>query len=167
MYSLTINFETLSDLANYVEEQQGKLHQVQVKEEKVSLPLDIPPVIEEKKPVKKAPKKSAPVEVKQEPEVEVEFEEVESPFVAQPPSYLETAIATAQKLVAQLKATGIADDKLMPAIHEVYAQAGCPIQLKISQLSNDQLAKFIPMFEQKVSSIVASSKTPSSAASFI
>lgn len=167
MYSLTINFETLSDLAHYVEEQQRKLHQVQVKEEKTELPKDIPPVIEEKKPAKRsAAKKAAPVEVKSE--VEVEYEDVESPFIEQIPAFdREGAIAKAQKLVGELKATGIADDKLMPAIHEVYAHAACPINLKISQLNDDQLSTFIPLFELKVKSIVSGTKTQSAPASFI
>ena len=165
MFKLTVTFETLEDLNHYVQELRGKQTQTQ---SQVELPKDIPPVIEEKKPAKKsAPKKSAPVEPKVE--VEAEFEEVESPFVAatKPPFDREGAIANAQKLVAQLKGTGIADDKLMPAIHEVYAQAGCPIHLKISQLDDEQLSTFIPLFELKVKAIVANTKAQQTSASFI
>lgn len=163
MYSLTVNFKTVEELHAFV---SGKIEVKDtpspVREE--ALPLDIPPVIEDKKPAKKAaPKKAAPVEVVPEPEQE--FEAVESPFVAQPSFDRDGAIATAQKLVAQLKATGIADDKLMPAIHEVYGAAGCPINLKISQLNDEQLSTFIPLFEMKVKSIVTAPKQQ--AASFI
>jgi hypothetical protein len=161
MYSLTVNFKTVEELHAFV---SGKLEVKDtpspVREE--ALPLDIPPVIEEKKPAKKSTKKaSPPIEVASEPE----FEEVESPYTA-PAFDREGAIVTAQKLVAQLKGTGIADDKLMPAIHEVYAAAGCPINLKISQLSDDQLSTFIPLFEMKVKSIVSAPKQQASA-SFI
>jgi|688.fasta_scaffold218068_3 hypothetical protein len=165
MFKLTVSFETIEDLNHYVQELRGKQTQTQ---SQVEFPKDIPPVIEEKKPAKKsAPKKSAPVEVKQE--VEAEFEEVESPFVEpqKPPFDRDGAIANAQKLVAQLKGTGIADDKLMPAIHEVYAQAGCPINLKISQLSDEQLSVFIPLFELQVKSIVSKTKAAQTTASFI
>lgn len=159
MYSLTVNFQTLEDLAYYVKEQQGKLHHVGIKEEPVELPAEIPPVIEEKKS-KKASKKAAP-----KVEVEEDFEEEASPFVE---SFdREGAIATAQKLVAQLKETGIADDKIMPQIHEVYKQADCPINLKISQLDDEQLAVFIPLFEIKVKSIVSPAKSSKTPASFI
>jgi hypothetical protein len=163
MYSLTVNFQTLEDLANYVLKQQGKLHQVQIKEE-VELPAEIPPVIEEKKTPKKSSKKAAP-KVEVEVEVEEDFEEETSPFSQ---SFdREGAIVTAQKLVAQLKETGIADDKIMPQIHEVYKQADCPINLKISQLDDEQLAVFIPLFEMKVKSITASVKGSKTSASFI
>jgi hypothetical protein len=157
MYSLTVNFSSIEELQEYL---KGKATTLE-------MPADVPPVIDEKKP---APKKAAPKKAAPKVEVQAEevFEEVESPFV-EPEVVVdrEKAIATAQKLVGQLKATGIADADLMPAIHEVYSQAGCPINLKISQLEDSQLAKFIPLFEAKVSSIVAKSKAPTANASFI
>lgn len=162
MYSLTVNFQTLADLAHYVQEQQGKLHQVQIKEE-VELPAEIPPVIEEKK-AKKSSKKAAP-KVEVEEDVEEDMEVETSPFVK---SFdRQGAIDTAQTLVSKLKDTGIADDKIMPQIHEVYKQADCPINLKISQLDDEQLAVFIPLFEMKVKSIIASVKSSKTPASFI
>jgi hypothetical protein len=70
--------------------------------------------------------------------------------------------------VGQLKSTGIADDKVMPAIHQVYHEAGCPINLKISQLEDDLLEKFIPLFEAKVNQIVSEKSAAKTApASFI
>jgi Zn-dependent metalloprotease len=157
MYSLTVNFKTVEELQDYL---KGKVEHSEVKQ----VMPGVPPVIEEKKPAKKPAKKAAPVEVKEEPE----FEEVESPFQeVELVIDRDKAIATAQKLVGQLKATGIADDKLMPAIHEVYAQAGCPVNLKISQLDDSQLSKFIPLFELKVNSIVSATKVAQTSASFI
>jgi dihydropteroate synthase len=148
MYSLTVNFKTVEELQDYL---KGKVEHLEVKE----VMAEIPPVIEDKKTAKKPAKKAAPVEVKEEV-VEPEFEEVESPFQeVELVIDREKAIATAQKLVGQLKATGIPDSDLMPAIHEVYAQAGCPVNLKISQLDDIQLSKFIPLFELKVNSIVS------------
>jgi hypothetical protein len=160
MYSLTINFKTVEELQDYL---KGKVEHSEVKE----VMPEVPPVIEEKKPAKKPAKKAAPVEVKEEV-VEPEFEEVESPFQEVELVIDRTkAIETAQKLVAKLKETGIPDGDLMPAIHEVYAQAGCPINLKISQLEDAQLSKFIPLFELKVSSIVEKASKPKASASFI
>ena len=172
MYSLIVNFNTVEELHSFV---SGKVEvkpaptvgDVEVKPAQAtaeSFQCSIPPVIEEKKPAKKASKKAAPVEV----ELATEFEKVESPFKEQMPVFdREGAIVTAQTLVAQLKATGIADDKLMPAIHEVYGAAGCPIQLKISQLDDEQLSTFIPLFELKVKSIVVNAKAAQSPSSFI
>lgn len=162
MYSLTINFKTLEELNQYIN--QDKTTARITTPEPVKYDVEVPPVIEVKEPPKKRGRKPAE-EVKPEPE----FEQVEFPFVAvqKPPFDRDAAIAKAQKLVAELKGTGIADDKLMPAIHEVYAQAQCPIHLKISQLSDDQLSEFIPMFEQKVKAIVANTKSQPTSASFI
>lgn len=164
MYSLTVNFETLEDLAHYVEKQKAEV-KIQVQEE---LPADIPPVIEEKKPAKKSTKKSSK---KAAPKVEEEeeWEEVETIYSkqAKEPFDRDGAIATAQRLVSTLKETGIADADLMPAIHEVYAEANCPVNLKISQLSDEQLEVFIPLFESKVDSIVKAGKSSKQEASFI
>ena len=162
MYSLTVNFQTFADLAHYVQEQQGKLHQVQIKRVEVELPAEIPPVIEEKK-AKKSSKKVAP-KIEVEEDVEEDMEVETSPFVK---FDRQGAIDTAQTLVSKLKDTGIADDKIMPQIHEVYKQADCPINLKISQLDDEQLAVFIPLFEMKVKSIIASVKGSKTPASFI
>lgn len=169
MFKLTIEFKSNEELTDFVVNNLGnkvrKISEVaevkQVKEEPVA---ELPPVIEKKAPAKKAAKQK-PVEVEAE-----ELEEVESPFVAatKPPFDREGAIVTAQKLVGQLKATGIADDKVMPAIHQVYHEAGCPINLKISQLEDDLLEKFIPLFEAKVNQIVSEKSAAKTApASFI
>jgi hypothetical protein len=72
-------------------------------------------------------------------------------------------IAKATKLVGDLKASGIKDEEVMPNIHAVYAEAGCPLNLRISQFDDASLVKFIPLFEKKVNSIVK----PAVASSFI
>lgn len=74
------------------------------------------------------------------------------------------AIARANALVGELKATGIKDEEVMPQIHQVYEAAGADKSQRIGLLADDVLARFMPLFEQKVLAVkqqVAAAKTPS------
>jgi len=162
MYKFEASFTTLADLVAFTNTlgvgQVNKLSEAKViKEEvKTEAPLEFqtekPPVIEAK-----APKV---VKVKTEKAPKEEMIEVESPFAKTAPVEPEVifdraaALAKATELVAKLKASGIADGDLMPKIHEVYAIAGCPVNLKIGQFDDSALSRFIPLFEQKVASII-------------
>jgi len=175
MFKFSAEFKTIQDLVSFVSTLGvGQLEKASVEtkveskvEEKQEL-AEVPPVIES--PKKKVAAKKV---VKIEAPVEEEMEEVQSPFTETTPEPVDfdrvAAIAKATELVAVLKKTGISDDKIMPAIHEVYAQAGCALNLKISQFDDESLEKFIPLFELKVNSIAATqaSKPVSTSSSFI
>jgi hypothetical protein len=155
MYKFEASFETLGDLVAFTNTlgvgQVNKLSET--KSAPVEVQAEKPPVIEVKAPKVTKPKaEKAPAKE--------EMIEVESPFVNTPPVAevafdRAAALAKATELVGKLKASGIADGDLMPKIHEVYAVAGCPVNLKIGQFDDAALARFIPLFEEKVASIVS------------
>jgi len=174
MYKLTIELKTTEELINFVSKLNSPLSaslevKPVIKEEVVAVEevsfggQELPPVIEDKPKAKKP--KAKTVEVKEE------MIEVQSPFketvVEFTPIDRDALIAQATSLVGKLKSSGISDDKIMPAIHEVYAQAGCALNLKISQFNDESLAVFIPLFEAKVKSIVTQVSAPKQEASFI
>jgi hypothetical protein len=165
MYKFEAAFTTLADLVAFTNTlgvgQINKISETQV-ENNPFKGQEIPEVIEEKKPVAKKPVEKKVVEKKVEVKEEIAPVEIAAPFDRT------SALEIAVRLVAVLKATGIADNDIMPAIHEVYAQAGCDIALKISQFDDVSLSKFIPLFEQKVNAIATKAKAaPESSASFI
>jgi hypothetical protein len=162
MFELTLKFNTKEELLSYLNPSE-----VKVEEPK----LEVPPVIVEAKPKASKKKAQEAPQTFEAPKEEV-MEEVPSPFVApihhQPATVngafnREGAIQKATELVGKLKSSGIPDADLMPAIHSVYEQAGCSVTLKISQLDDVSLSKFIPLFENKVADLTA----PKATASFI
>lgn len=70
----------------------------------------------------------------------------------------------ATELVGILKSAGVQDEQVMPQIHQVMAQAGCPTNVKVSGLSDDQLVHFLPAFERKVQELVQAARAPQTAA---
>lgn len=169
MYKFEAAFTTLADLVAFTNT-LGVAQINKISEAQDNTPFkgqEIPAVIEEKVVAKKPAVKKA--QVKDEVVVQEAapvVAEVKTPAPA--PFDRASALDIAVRLVAVLKATGIADNDIMPAIHEVYAQAGCDIALKISQFDDVSLARFIPLFEQRVNAIAAKAKAaPESSASFI
>ncbi len=154
MYRLSIEFKNLEELTSFVV-RQGNGESV------TAAKIDVVPAakVEEVKPEVKLEVKAAPAKKAVEKKaVEVVVPEPVKAEVVIPAIDRAAYIAKATSLVATLKTTGLADDQLMPKVHEVYAQANCPLNLRISQLSDEQLISFLPLFEAKVASIVASKK---------
>jgi hypothetical protein len=157
MYKFEASFTTLADLVAFTNTLGvGQVNKIaEVRNTPVEFHAEKPPVIE----AKVEPKAPKAKKEKVEAPVKEEMIEVESPFAKQAPAEepafdRASALAKATELVGKLKASGIADGDLMPKIHEVYAIAGCPVNLKIGQFDDAALSRFIPLFEQKVASIV-------------
>lgn len=174
-YKLSITFNTFQELSDFV-----KVHGTSV----IGGTIEAAPktathfsdvgtpatVTEAKAPAKKAPaskkEKEAPVEVESKPasapaQPPVQ-QEVSAPSAPVEKFDRDGAIKKATELVAEIKASGIADTEVMPNIHAVYTEAGCPLNLRISQFDDVQLSRFLPLFAKKVASIVASQKTETS-----
>lgn len=175
MYKLSVEFKSVSDLQAFI----GKLDTTTVSIEATAITKaseDAPKSAAKKKaPIKEVEAEvipstqvaAGPVNIPYEPRVQPEVSKVSTPVA--PELDRAAAIVKATQLVNALKASGIGDDKIMPNIHEVYAQAGCPLNLKISQFDDVSLARFIPLFEAKVNAIVNAPRpaAPAGAAAFI
>lgn len=170
MYKLTIEFKDLNELTKFVLGDQSAKGTIakEVDDEPNQVEAEIVPELPAKKSALRTKKTEAkapseePVTEKPVPSVVIEQPPIIKPIVQPkaptPSAHVEfdraKAIARATELVNALKASGIADDQLMPNIHAVYAQAGCPLNLRISQFDTPSLEKFLPLFEQKVASLV-------------
>lgn len=175
-YKLSITFNTFAELSDFVKNHGAKVMggEVMAIPGEIKKEADAPNYEkEEVKTEKKSNLRTKKEKVEKEPEVVEASPSVSSPTpqpepskpAVQPESVVAkaqvapeidraSAIAKATQLVNQLKASGLPDGEIMPNIHAVYQQAGCPLNLRISQFDDVQLSRFLPLFEQKVSSIV-------------
>lgn len=169
-YKLTIEFKTKQELLDFLSESktsQGTIASDFNKASEDTNTAAIEPKVEapKKAPTKKAPAKEVVVETKSEPAAPVNEPVVEPKApVVEAPVNRDALVKRATELVAELKKAGLHDAEVMPEIHKVYTEAGCPLNLRISQFDDVQLVRFMPLFEKKVKE-VQSSKTAT--ASFI
>lgn len=176
MYKLSIEFKTIEDLASFVQKNSGSVIGSVVEKAAEITEVEAQPIPVEKKEKKTKAKKNDHAEV---------MEEVPSPFaqaqvqasvrqavqapVQQAPAFDRAgAIAKATELVNKLKSTGLPDDQIMPNVHMVFDQVGCDRSLRISQLDDSSLSKFLPAFEHMVNTKFAQASAPQQpTASFI
>lgn len=175
MYKLTIEFPSKQDLINFLAEDSNSGHLTQTVKVEAPAAKEFPAgPVEEKTPAQKGAetkaRKAAEAKAAEEaaraaspsntaPSVPDEQHGYAQPTVQPSKPVVDSgavafdraaALAKATTLVGVLKSTGLADAQIMPTIHEVYAHAGCPTNLKVSQFDDAQLQRFLPLFEQKV-----------------
>jgi len=136
MFKLSIEFKNAEELKDFVVTLGAQtLSTISVEETKVE------EVKEEKPKASKAKAKAAPAPVVEEVEV-----------IEEPKFHI--AIPDAIKLVteelAQLTALKIEGAEIAQHLAEIYDIAGLPKGVKISQLNQEQINIFIPLFQEKV-----------------
>jgi hypothetical protein len=167
MYSLSIDFKNNEDLAAFVAKLGGLPSEVKVntveKEDKTAL-INLGPAPKAKTKAEKAV--SETVASAQE---KVELPANIPPVIKAPatPAFNRTdAITKATETVKDL-AQIVEGPLLAQHLADVYVDAGCPIGVKISQLDDDSLSRFMPLFLQKAGSIKQSHKPATPSGAFI
>lgn len=148
MFKLSVEFKTTQELADFIVKLGGAPTSLKVEEEK-----EVP---KEKKAKKVEEKKEAPVMVEAPAVVPPELP-------AKPAFDRGAAITLATETIKELTTLGVSGADLAQHLANLYTLAQCPIGVKISQLDDEQLAKFLPLFTEKASEL----KKPAQNASFI
>lgn len=148
MYKLSIEFKNNEELATFVAKLGG-------------LPSDVKvdTIKKEEKPVKTKAEKAVAETVAQALEV--------PPVIATPKTLFNRAdaITKATEVIKDLS-TLVEGPQLAQHLADVYVEAGCPIGVKISQLEDESLSRFIPLFLQKASALKGYQK-PTQSGAFI
>lgn len=163
MYKLSIDFKSNEELATFVAKLGGLPSEVKVSTAKDSdstgiVNLGLAPKVKTK--AEKAVSETvASAQKKVEPVAEL------PPVIeAKVPTFDRAdAIAKATETVRELSTT-IEGPQLAQHLADIYVEAGCPIGVKISQLDDENLSKFIPLFLQKAKGIKASQSKPQAGA---
>jgi hypothetical protein len=143
MYKFSAEFETIKELADFVNGIQGGVPAAATVEQ--AAPTTKAKAKKEKEAP--APLTAAAPEAPFVPKAEVKASEVvveKTPVVAQPAAQ-DSAIMVEEikAIVAGLKAKGTNDDQLKAVFSGIFAQLGLPQGVPVSKLENDQITRFL------------------------
>jgi hypothetical protein len=148
MYKFSAEFETIKELADFVNGIQGGVP--------AAASVDVTPTATLKpraKKEKEAPAiltAAAPEAPYVAPVAEVKAPVVEAPVVAQAVQQDSAVmIEEVKSIVGGMKSTGTADDSLKAMFSGIYAQLGLPAGTPVSKLENEQITRFLMVLKEQ------------------